>query len=115
MLYKNKIRCKICGDVIESIDVHDYQECRCGACYTDGGLAYCHRGWNPKYGSCNDVIEEIKEQITHNDYEKYNIGIKYGYCPNCSRDFEFITYKYSQECPICKRLLVLKDWEIRYE
>lgn len=59
--YKNKCRCKICGDIIESKSRHDFVECKCGACYTDGGLDYTRRGWNPKYGDADDVIENIVE------------------------------------------------------
>ena len=36
-LVVNKIRCKFCGDVIESRSVHDFVQCRCGKCSTDGG------------------------------------------------------------------------------
>lgn len=39
----NKIRCKKCGDVIESISVHDYKECKCGAVAVDGGQEYLKR------------------------------------------------------------------------
>lgn len=60
-IYKNKCRCKICGDVIESKSRHDFVECKCGACFTDGGLDYVRRGWDPKYGDVDDVIENIVE------------------------------------------------------
>ena len=71
--YKNKARCKICGDIIESISVHDYEECKCGACAVDGGLEYFRRSWDPKYGNHEDVMEELIEEITPEEYEKYRI------------------------------------------
>ena len=57
--WRNICRCKICGDIIESKSVHNYVECSCGACFTDGGTDYCRRGWDPKYGGVDDVIENI--------------------------------------------------------
>ena len=43
MIVKNMIKCKKCGDVIESKSVHDFQTCSCGACSVDGGHAYLRR------------------------------------------------------------------------
>lgn len=59
MKYRNICRCKVCGDVIESKSVYDFEECSCHACYVDGGDQYARRGWDPKYGNKDDVIEEI--------------------------------------------------------
>lgn len=33
---RNAIRCKKCGDVIESKTVHDFKFCSCGTCAVDG-------------------------------------------------------------------------------
>lgn len=44
-LARNAIRCKHCGDIVESKSVHDFQECSCGACFVDGGLDYFRRGF----------------------------------------------------------------------
>lgn len=35
-IIRNAIRCKKCGDIIESKTVHDFKFCSCGA---------CARGW----------------------------------------------------------------------
>ncbi len=52
----NKIRCLCCGDVIESIHRHDYQECSCGACAVDGGKDYLRRCGDPdKWESLSEV------------------------------------------------------------
>lgn len=45
-ILRNAIRCKICGDVIESKHIHDFQTCICGAVAVDGGLAYIRRCGN---------------------------------------------------------------------
>lgn len=39
----NKIRCKKCGDIIESKSVHDFVWCSCKACAVDGGHDYLRR------------------------------------------------------------------------
>ena len=39
----NKIKCRKCGDVIESTSVHDFKFCSCGACAVDGGKEYLKR------------------------------------------------------------------------
>ena len=40
----NKIKCKHCGDIIESKSVHDFKMCSCGCCFVDGGHDYLRRG-----------------------------------------------------------------------
>ena len=42
----NKIRCKKCGDEIESKTVHDFKFCKCGAVAVDGGHEYLRRCGN---------------------------------------------------------------------
>ena len=39
-----KIKCLICGDIIESKYVHNLVSCKCGSCYIDGGKDYEHIG-----------------------------------------------------------------------
>ena len=41
----NKIMCNHCGDIIESIYIHDYKQCKCGKCSIDGGHEYLKRGF----------------------------------------------------------------------
>ncbi len=48
----NKIQCKKCGDIIESLSVHDFKFCKCGAVAVDGGHAYLRR-----CGSFDDIID----------------------------------------------------------
>ena len=40
---KNAIKCKTCGELIESRHVHDFKWCSCGAVAVDGGLEYLKR------------------------------------------------------------------------
>lgn len=42
-IIRNAIQCKKCGDIIESVSVHDFKTCSCGACSVDGGHQYLRR------------------------------------------------------------------------
>ena len=44
----NKIKCKKCGDVIESKYTHDFKYCKCKAVAVDGGRSYLKRLGNPE-------------------------------------------------------------------
>ena len=57
-IIRNKIRCKICGDIIESVSVHDFETCSCGACSVDGGHYYLKRS-----AASPDDYEELSEII----------------------------------------------------
>lgn len=61
-ILKNCIRCKVCGDIIESKSVYDFKTCSCGACSVDGGLAYLRRVVDGKecYAELS-VTEEITD------------------------------------------------------
>ena len=45
-IIRNAIRCRKCGDIIESKTVHDFKFCSCGACAVDGGHDYLRRCGN---------------------------------------------------------------------
>jgi hypothetical protein len=53
----NRIRCKHCDDVIESLSVHDFKRCKCGSVFVDGGREYGRRGWPG--GDPEDHYEEL--------------------------------------------------------
>ena len=55
----NKIKCKKCGDIIESISVHDFKWCSCGACAVDGGHDYLRRlGYQEDWEEMSEVEKE---------------------------------------------------------
>ena len=56
-IIRNRIKCKHCSDIIESISVHDIKFCSCGKVAIDGGKCYLKRTGNP-----NDW-EELSEII----------------------------------------------------
>lgn len=47
IIVKNAIRCKHCGDIIESTYRHDFKFCSCHHCAVDGGLDYLRRDGCP--------------------------------------------------------------------
>ena len=58
----NRIRCKQCGEVIESTHVHDFKMCSCGSCGVDGGQSYLRRLY--KTEDCYEelsVVEQVAE------------------------------------------------------
>ena len=44
MIIRNRAKCRLCGDVIESKSVHDFVPCKCGEIFVDGGHEYLHWG-----------------------------------------------------------------------
>lgn len=42
-IINNKIKCKKCGNIIESKSTNDYKRCSCGAVAVDGGKNYLKR------------------------------------------------------------------------
>lgn len=56
-IIKNAIQCKLCGEVIESVDNNQYIMCKCGACAVDGGHDYLRR--NFKDEGCYIELSEI--------------------------------------------------------
>ena len=42
-IVRNRIKCKKCGEIIESTSRHDFKFCKCGAVAVDGGKDYLRR------------------------------------------------------------------------
>ena len=62
-IIKNAIQCKLCGEVIESKHVHEFVQCKCGACAVDGGHDYLRRCFRDKdcYIDLSESIEISEE------------------------------------------------------
>lgn len=55
----NKIKCKKCGDIIESKNRHDFVSCKCGSVAVDGGNSYLKRiGNREDWEELSEFIEE---------------------------------------------------------
>ena len=59
IIIKNAIKCKLCGEVIESTERHQYVTCKCGACAVDGGHDYLRRSFKNK--DCYIDLSETTE------------------------------------------------------
>lgn len=68
-----KIKCLICGDIIESKSVHDLVSCKCEACYIDGGSDYSHIGAKDfsKVVKVKDESNEIELNLNKRKKAKY--------------------------------------------
>lgn len=64
-IVENKAKCLKCGDVIESIDRHDYVQCSCGNISVDGGKDYLKRSYRDGMDTWIDM--SISEPITEGD------------------------------------------------
>ena len=63
-IIKNVIKCKHCGDVIESTYRHDFVTCTCGCCSVDGGLDYLRRSFkNSEEEDFIDLSEVIETDV----------------------------------------------------
>lgn len=64
-IIENKIKCKHCGDIIESKHVHDYKQCSCGKVAVDGGHCYLRRSFksSPKEDYIDLSIVEYQDEI----------------------------------------------------
>lgn len=65
---KNRAKCKLCGDIIESFYCDDLMHCKCGEIYVDGGSKLCcgAKNWNNFLrvdDEGNEIVVRLKEVI----------------------------------------------------
>ena len=58
-----KIRCLNCNDIIESTSVHDLKECKCGACFIDGGDKYVRIAFTLNEDKIQEGVRRIGEFV----------------------------------------------------
>ena len=88
----NRIKCKKCGDIIESYDVHDFKWCSCKSVAVDGGREYLRRlGYPEDYEELSHHIQ-LSEIITdgfevvENALSKKDLPSSDIYCHVCGSD-----------------------------
>jgi tRNA(Ile2) C34 agmatinyltransferase TiaS len=54
-IIRNKAKCKLCGDIIESMTRHDFKFCSCKKMAVDGGKDYIKRLGDP--ATCEEMSE----------------------------------------------------------
>lgn len=58
----NKIKCKKCGDIIESKNRHDFVTCKCGSVAVDGDNSYLRRTGNREdWEELSEFIDEYRQ------------------------------------------------------
>ena len=88
----NKIKCKKCEDIIESLDVHDFKWCSCGTVAVDGGREYLRRVGNKEdFEELSHFIKlaEITTdgfEIVKNALSKKDISFINTHCHVCGSD-----------------------------
>lgn len=58
----NKAQCNKCGDILESVHVHDFRSCSCGAISVDGGKQYIKRSFT-NYDDIIELSETYEEEV----------------------------------------------------
>ncbi len=56
-ILRNRAKCLVCGDVIESTFRHHYVECSCGNIFVDGGKDYSRIGYRDGEDSYISMVE----------------------------------------------------------
>ena len=56
-IYKNRIKCNLCGEILVSESVHDFKFCKCGTVAVGGGKEYLRR----IYKNSTDDYTELSE------------------------------------------------------
>ena len=64
-IVKNCIKCKSCGDVIESYSRHDFKYCYCHRVAVDGGLDYLRRCFTEGQGDYEElsIVENDSKNV----------------------------------------------------
>lgn len=66
---RNRAKCRLCQEIIESLHRHDYVSCACGEISVDGGLDYLRaaaKDWG-NFFRVDDLGNEIIVQVKESD------------------------------------------------
>lgn len=69
IIVRNAIKCKKCGDIIESKTGHDFKWCSCQACAVDGGHNYCRRLGNESDYEDMSIVKKLDSEAFIKQYE----------------------------------------------
>ena len=72
---RNRAKCKLCGDIIESMHSTDLQACKCGQIYVDGGDAltcgsYDWSNFLRVDDEGNEIVPKIQDKDDSNSSKK---------------------------------------------
>lgn len=75
MILANRIKCKKCGDIIRSTNVHDFKYCKCGAVAVDGGHYYLRRVGELEDWEDVSIIKEFEWEKIANELDDATMGL----------------------------------------
>ncbi len=98
VISKNAIRCKHCGDVIESKSVHDFKYCSCKSCFVDGGHNYLRRGFMTSPENDYEDLSEYDEIPSyHVEYISKYLPDIHPYETDLPKDLDYIIRKFETD------------------
>lgn len=104
-ILRNAIKCRHCGDVIESKFCHHFATCSCGCCSVDGGHDYLRRGLGQFTRNYTQTVKRAADNKRRYAPDKgYSVCLLWGYpkgaAPHLAHDFA----KQSVVCyTLCRR------------
>lgn len=87
---ENKVKCKHCKDIIESLSVNDYKRCSCGKIEISGGHDYLKRiGNKDNYEELSNIRSLVKIttdgfEVIENALSRKDIDYDNIHCPFCN-------------------------------
>ena len=63
-IYKNSIKCNLCGEILVSESVHDFKFCKCGTVAVDGGNDYLRRTYKNSHDDYTELSEYEETEST---------------------------------------------------
>ena len=97
---KNKAKCRLCGDIIESVHSDEVASCKCGAISVHGGDAmYCSvlGDWTNFIrvdDNGNEIVPTIKEKAIDESEATERLATKQDLIDALTRQYEYIDASY---------------------
>lgn len=91
VIIRNAIRCKNCGEILESKSRHDFVSCRCfkesggsKGCFADGGKDYLRFGGDPdEYENLSETRPYTDEEVDEYNERQKSLAERYVGLYNC--------------------------------
>jgi hypothetical protein len=112
---RNRAKCKLCNEILESFHQHDYVTCKCGEISIDGGLQYLHaiaKNWSNFLridDEGNEIIVTVKsKEEAHESIVKDNANSNKS---NPSKENESVNHKPKKSEMISMLQEIIKSYE----
>lgn len=77
-ILRNRVRCRFCREIIESLARHDYRQCGCGRVSVDGGREYLKRSGGPLDFEELSEVEVVEEGESEGERQARDRGRQTG-------------------------------------